>query len=142
MNSWKNKARFATPSLVIASVAAAQGVSAENEFKLGESSGESEIAPLNIEKEKNILSTTNVVFCPIEGDRWEESDARRFDELARKEALAEISPSELFELDKLTQKRRFSQMEDSGEDIVVRVQRRRALNRAIQALEAYVRFVR
>src|ERR1035437_7549620 len=76
----------------------------------------------------------------IDADAWSAKKNIRFKELARDEALRELSIQELAELDSLTKLRRFAKYPRSAEEILWQRRQETLTRTLVQALEDYVEF--
>jgi hypothetical protein len=77
---------------------------------------------------------------PMDNDAWTAEHNARFKELAREEALRELSIPELAELESLTRRRRFKKYPRSAEEILRERQQQKLTRSLVQALKDYVRF--
>jgi hypothetical protein len=71
---------------------------------------------------------------------WTKAMAKRFRELAKKEALGTIPPEELQELERLTRDRRNLEYPRPTDEVLWEVRQRRVTGNLVQALKAYVEF--
>lgn len=71
---------------------------------------------------------------------WTKAMARRFRELARKEALGTIGDEEMQELERLTRDRRNLEYPRPGEEVLWEYNQREVTANLVQALKDYVRF--
>ena len=141
------RVKIASPGVLLATVAAAQGCLVSSELTLRNTTGDVvEHARVAWTSDDSQETASTKISLPSQFARdeeeWRAADNRRFELLAEKEALEAITESEQIELDALTRKRRIAQMEDNGEEFLLRIQRQKALSEAIRAVEAYARFIR
>ncbi|HRT10329.1 MAG TPA: hypothetical protein P5233_18255 [Candidatus Paceibacterota bacterium] len=71
---------------------------------------------------------------------WTKSMARRFRELARKEALGELNEDEAAELERLARERRELQHPRTVEEVLWETKQREVTGKLVQALRNYVEF--
>ncbi len=71
---------------------------------------------------------------------WTRAMAKRFRELAKKEALNTIASEELQELERLTRDRRNLEYPRTADEVLWEVRQRRVTGNLVQALKAYVEF--
>lgn len=71
---------------------------------------------------------------------WTKAMAKRFRELAKKEALGTIAPAELQELESLTRDRRNLEYPRPAEEVLWEVNQRQVTAKLVQALKEYVQF--
>jgi hypothetical protein len=77
---------------------------------------------------------------PIMVETWSADKNIRFKELARDEALRELSIEELAELDSLTRLRRFAKYPRSAEEILWQRRQQNLTRALVRALQEYVEF--
>jgi len=77
---------------------------------------------------------------PNEDRDWSEQSGKRFEELARKEALGAITSAEMLELDGLSALRRQSRQARTGEELIDAYLRQQHLSKMVEALKRYVEF--
>jgi hypothetical protein len=90
--------------------------------------------------EKTETSNETIIVDRLSVDQWEDDSERRFEALARKEALGSITGGELKELEFLTKERRDARQARSGEEVIAAYQRSRHISQMVEALEQYVEF--
>jgi hypothetical protein len=73
-------------------------------------------------------------------DKWSEAEQIRFRELAIEEAVGELPPEELVELEQLTALRRAFEHPRSGDEILWEFEQRRRTRDLLQTLRRYVEF--
>jgi hypothetical protein len=71
---------------------------------------------------------------------WTKTMAKRFRELAKKEALSTIAPEELRELERLTRDRRNLEYPRPADEVLWELRQRRVTGNLVQALKVYVEF--
>ena len=76
----------------------------------------------------------------VDVDRWSAEHNARFKELARREALEELSIEELAELERLTNLRRFEKYPRSADEILWQRRQQKLTRGLVDALQAYVEF--
>lgn len=94
------------------------------------------------------LSPGNVVEAEVRptfiynaiATEWTKAMAKRFSELARKEALGSISDEEMMELEGLTHDRRNLEHPRTADEVLWEVNQRHVTANLVQALKDYVQF--
>jgi hypothetical protein len=88
----------------------------------------------------HIESTTRLSVEPVEVDSWSAEKNTRFKQLAREEALRDLSIEEIAELEHLTSLRRFETYPRSADEILWQRHQQKLTRQLVQALQAYVQF--
>lgn len=85
-------------------------------------------------------ATSGLRIEAIDTDHWTAAKNVRFKQLARDEALRELSIEELAELESLTRLRRFEKYPRSADEILWQRRQQNLTRGLVKALEAYVEF--
>jgi hypothetical protein len=114
------------------------GVQTISNKRSTEPAAESNMSRLESAIAKPIVSGLHVPVSPL--DCWDAENNLRYKELARDEALRELSIEELAELETLTRLRRFAKYPRSAEEILWERRQQKVTHGLVQAVQTYVEF--